>query len=289
MSEKTIILALESLPKDSRASEPWLLDNQSPASNALYLRLAFNLEQIKYEGRKGNKDYQEPLAWIVQNASPSDNSTEASRMSTDRVMLCWRPTSLLMGDLEAQACMLQDFSNIAFGLTQVELGPLEKMEARLVQCFHAFRAFRSLHEPIFAALAELTCAPGCPLNSSLQAIFRMLKLSSKADILRVWAPLAEATAEISIRACNNREKLDVIELFHRFQTREDQEMSKLRGGGVFVTDISDSKWARFRGLYRKLDTQATPVGARKEILYFLLNPSNRDQALDQMAELLPAR
>lgn len=284
-SEKPILLTLESLPKDCRASEPWLLDNRSPALNALYLRLAFNLEQVKYEGRKGNKDYQEPLAWIVQNA---DNSTEASRMSTDRVMLCWRPTSLLMGDLEAQACMLQDFSNIALGLTQVELQSLEKMEARLVQCFHAFRAFSSLHEPIFAGLAKLSFTPGCPFNSSLEAIYRMLKLSSEADIHRVWAPLAEATADISIRACNNREKLDVIELFHRFKTREDQEKSKLRGG-VIGTGASDSEWADFRGFYNKFDTQTTLVDARKEISYFLLNPSNRDNALRQMSRFLPAR
>lgn len=186
--------------------------------------------------------------------------------------------------------MLQDISNIAFGNTQVELQSLEKMEARLVQCFNAFRGFSSLHKPIFAGLGILSLTPGCPFDSSLEAIYRILTLSSKADILRVWEPIAKAVSGISIRAYNDREKLDVVKLFNHFKTREDSEKSKLRGKGEFVTDISDSKWARFCEIYRKFDTTqgALEGAARREILYFLRNPSNRDESLDEMSKLLSA-
>jgi hypothetical protein len=284
-SKRPILLALDSMPKNNQTSEPWLPDNQSSALNALYLRLAFIFELVRYEAKKGNGDYREPISWIIRY-----ESTKTSRMGSVRVMLSWRPTSSLMGDLEEQACMLQDISNIAFWPALVKLRSLEK-EERLVQCFDAFRTFSSLHEPVFAGLAKLSLMPGYPFNNSLEAIYRILTLSYKANILRVWKLIAKAVADISIRASNDREKLDVVKLFNYFKTREDSEKSKLRGKGEFVTDISDSKWARFCEFYHKFDiTQAALVDvARTDILYFLRNPSNRDQALDQMSKLLSAQ
>ncbi|OBT84126.1 hypothetical protein VE02_07748 [Pseudogymnoascus sp. 03VT05] len=273
------------MPTDSQAPEPWFLDNHSSALNALYLRLAFIIEQVRYEAGKGNRDYREPQSWIVRHGS-----TKESRMSTLGVMWHWRPTSSLMGDLEEQACMLQDFSNVAFEITQVKLQSLEEMEARLVRCFNAFRGSSSLHEPIFTGLGRLSLTPGCSFNSSLEAIYRILTLSSTANILRVWKPIAKVVAKISIQAYSEREKLDVVKLFNHFKTREDSEKSKLRGKGEFVTDISDSKWARFYEFYRKFDTtQGALEGvAGREILYFLLNPSNRDESLEEMSKLLSA-
>ncbi|OBT52298.1 hypothetical protein VE04_07698 [Pseudogymnoascus sp. 24MN13] len=115
------------------------------------------------------------------------------------------------------------------------------------------------------------------------------RLQRRRD-LRVWEPIVKAVSGISIRAYNDREKLDVVKLFNHFKTREDSEKSKLRGKGEFVTDISDSKWARFCEIYRKFDTTqgALEGAARREILYFLRNPSNRDESLDEMSKLLSA-
>lgn len=290
-SKKPILLTLESLPKDSQASKLWPLDNQSPALNALYLRLAFNLEQAKYKERMGNVNDQNLIGWIVQNADTQDDSNKAARMSTERVMSCWRPTSSLMGDLEQQACMLQDLFNVTFGATgtQAELQSLQETEAKLVHLFNAFITVSSFHEAIFARLASLSLTPGCPFHSSLEAIHRILTLSYKAKIDLVWAPLAEATAGISVRARNSHEKSDVLELFRRLEKREAGEKPRRQGEEEPTTHVSDPLWTRFRAFYDAFDTPAnetTLANAGREMLYFLLTPRNRNQALYQLSKLL---
>jgi hypothetical protein len=281
----SIHLALDSLP--ALDSQAWSYDNRSPALNALILRLAFMLEKVKYDGIRTGKSYLTFLNWIAHASSIA-----GPKMNTQRVVSCWRPTPSKRNSLEAEASLLRDLCNLTFRSIRNELASVDEVENKLLKCYTTFKSVKSFHEPIFRTLAELSVIPGRPFKSSLDAIFRLIKLSSEIDVVQVWKPLAQATSEISVRACNHREKSDATELFHSIKEREDHEKTKLRGSGEIVSDVSDSMWARFLRFYNKFDINTSqPIldEAKKEILYFLLNPQVRNSSLKVLFDIQQGR
>lgn len=271
-SEYPLLRTMGSMPRESM--EPWSVESKTPALNALYLRLAFNIEHARYKCKtlKSRFEYGSLLASVDRVAEGPTSSQQF--MSTEKVMSCWCPTSA--NDLESQAQELQRILNIASGLVRIEVQDVARLEEALAESLKTtFAAVPSLHEPIWAGLFKLCLTVDRPFNSSLKAMSRMLEIPSEVGVLELWTPFADTAADLTLRAHNSEEKSQVLELFHRIEIRVSQEKSNSGRWEERPTRVSDKEWAKFGMLYKNFDLaradKDTILVARNNILLFLLS------------------